>query len=302
MNRIREIERLNDNELKSGYAGTSASWHNDFKSCPWIFIGGLPFKLTEGDIICAFSQWGDIEDIHLIRDEETGKSRGFGFLKYEDPRSGTLAVDNFNGITLLGQTISVDHKDNYEPPKKKKSERDYSDDDEEDVDYAPGHAYKGQKLASEHDLSNGVNPFEVKVVRNEDSNEVDDDLANRDKAIKKRMRKAQRKAIRSQKAKDKAQRKAQRARIREQRREKSTADAVGEDEIELVEGSDIQPDLNIMTWRGRVEPGFVDMERREEELKNSEDICDVCGKRGHTKFDCPVAREHEHVGGMHRRR
>jgi RNA recognition motif-containing protein len=41
-----------------------------------------------------------IEDIHLVRDKGSGKSKGFAFLKYEDQRSTVLAVDNFNGIKV----------------------------------------------------------------------------------------------------------------------------------------------------------------------------------------------------------
>ena len=43
-------------ELGSGTAGTSASWHNDYKDSAWVFIGGLSRKLSEGDVIAVFSQ------------------------------------------------------------------------------------------------------------------------------------------------------------------------------------------------------------------------------------------------------
>ncbi|CAG8470290.1 9232_t:CDS:2 [Racocetra fulgida] len=45
----------------------------------------------------------------LARDKNTGQSKGFAFLKYEDQRSTVLAVDNLNNIQLLGRTIRVDH-------------------------------------------------------------------------------------------------------------------------------------------------------------------------------------------------
>lgn len=45
-----------------------------------------------------------MEDAHLIRDEDTGKSKGFAFLKYEDFRSTVLAVDNFNGMKVRALT------------------------------------------------------------------------------------------------------------------------------------------------------------------------------------------------------
>lgn len=47
--------------------------------------------------------------IKLIRDRDTGKSKGYGFLKYADQRSTVLAVDNLNGATVLGRPIRVDH-------------------------------------------------------------------------------------------------------------------------------------------------------------------------------------------------
>ncbi|XP_056393903.1 RNA-binding motif protein, X-linked 2 isoform X2 [Hyla sarda] len=80
-------------------------------------MGGLPYELTEGDIICVFSQYGEIVNINLVRDKVTGRSRGFCFLCYENQRSTVLAVDNFNGIKLRGRTIRVDHVANYRPPK-----------------------------------------------------------------------------------------------------------------------------------------------------------------------------------------
>lgn len=94
-----------------------SSWHRDYADSAYIYIGGLPYALTEGDVICIFSQYGEPLDIHLMRDKETGKSRGFCFLKYEDQRSTVLAVDNLNGTKILGRTISVDHVSRFRIPK-----------------------------------------------------------------------------------------------------------------------------------------------------------------------------------------
>ena len=57
--------------------------------------------MNEGDIVIVFSQYGEIVDCRLIRDAETGKSKGFAFIAYEDQRSTNLAVDNFNGIEVI---------------------------------------------------------------------------------------------------------------------------------------------------------------------------------------------------------
>lgn len=46
------------------------------------------------------SRYGDISEVKLIRDKESGKSKGFAFIEYYDQRSTVLAVDNFNGIKV----------------------------------------------------------------------------------------------------------------------------------------------------------------------------------------------------------
>lgn len=120
---VRNINKLNERELKLGI-NNNCSWHKIYKGSPWIFIGGLDYDLTEGDIICVFSQYGEVEEINLVRDKKTGKSKGFCFLNYQNTNSTILAVDNLNGIKLCGRTIRVDHVADYRPPKEKKSDSD----------------------------------------------------------------------------------------------------------------------------------------------------------------------------------
>ncbi|KAI7830047.1 hypothetical protein BX661DRAFT_180994 [Kickxella alabastrina] len=90
MNVVQEIRRINETESR---LGTTASWHDEYKDSAYIFIGGLPFGLTEGDVICVFSQFG------------YGKSKGYGFLQ-----STVLAVDNLNGAKVLDRVLRVDHR------------------------------------------------------------------------------------------------------------------------------------------------------------------------------------------------
>ena len=56
---MKNIQRINKRELELGLSGKS-SWHNQYKDSAWIFIGGLDYDLTEGDIICVFSQYGEV--------------------------------------------------------------------------------------------------------------------------------------------------------------------------------------------------------------------------------------------------
>jgi RNA-binding motif X-linked protein 2 len=108
MNSIRAIQQLNKRELEAGIS-PEGSWHTDYRDTAFIYIGGLPFELSEGDIITIFSQYGEPVWIKLARDKETGKSRGFAWIKYEDQRSCDLAVDNLGGASIMDRIIRVDH-------------------------------------------------------------------------------------------------------------------------------------------------------------------------------------------------
>ena len=108
MNAIRQTALLNKRELENAIP-PSASWHVDYRDTAWIYVGGLPLDLSEGDVVTIFSQFGNPTHLNMIRDKETGKTKGFGFLKYEDQRSCDLAVDNLGGADVLGRMLRVDH-------------------------------------------------------------------------------------------------------------------------------------------------------------------------------------------------
>lgn len=103
---MKNITKLSERELHT--TNNKSSWHDQYKDSAWIFVGGLSYDLSEGDIVCVFSQYGEIVNINLIRDKKTGKQKGFCFICFMDQRSTVLAVDNLNGIkvTLLTSTCS----------------------------------------------------------------------------------------------------------------------------------------------------------------------------------------------------
>ncbi|CAN8254948.1 unnamed protein product [Cochlearia groenlandica] len=115
MNPLTLVKRIQSINAKESDLGISeeASWHAKYKNSAYVFVGGLPYDLTEGDLLAVFAQYGEVVDVNLIRDKATGKSKGFAFLAYEDQRSTILAVDNLNGAQVLGRTIRVDHCSKY---------------------------------------------------------------------------------------------------------------------------------------------------------------------------------------------
>jgi len=118
LTQIKNTQKATKAEIDLGISDKS-SWHARFRHSAYVFAGGLPYELTEGDILAVFSQYGEIVDIHLVRDKQSGKSKGFAFLAYEDQRSTVLAVDNLSGARVAGRTIRVEHVDNY---RKKRAE------------------------------------------------------------------------------------------------------------------------------------------------------------------------------------
>lgn len=195
MNVIAEIQRINAAELANGSVGTSASWHTKYADSAWCYVGNMPVALTEGDVICVMSQWGEIEDIHLVRDDDTGKSKGFCFIKYEDARSCVLAVDNFCGTKVLGRSLRVDHVEKYRLPKH------LLEKEEEIARTGPGHAYDGKELANEYNIQQGQDLFapvkqEVKEVK---PGEQIDSISKEERREAKRKRKEERDSKRKEK-------------------------------------------------------------------------------------------------------
>ncbi|KAK1742134.1 RNA-binding protein [Skeletonema marinoi] len=237
MNVISEIQRINQLELSKGLTHTPASWHSKYSSSAWINIGSLPLNLSEGDIICIFSQYGEIDDVHLVREADTGKSRGFAFLKYEDARSCVLAVDNLGGSCVLGRMLRVDHVERYRLPKhvlereeKEAAEAAEEDDsDEKKIEAAEaGHAYKGQELASEYDIHAGQDLFAApkKSDRHDDNNQREEASTTHDSSsmdINAMDSKAERKRRKEERAQKRKEKEEHRRRKEEQKRKKHSS-------------------------------------------------------------------------------
>eukprot|EP00526_Cylindrotheca_closterium_P015751 CAMPEP_0113625608 /NCGR_PEP_ID=MMETSP0017_2-20120614/13230_1 /TAXON_ID=2856 /ORGANISM="Cylindrotheca closterium" /LENGTH=272 /DNA_ID=CAMNT_0000535733 /DNA_START=48 /DNA_END=866 /DNA_ORIENTATION=- /assembly_acc=CAM_ASM_000147 len=202
MNTIREVEKINQQELERGIAGTPASWHSQYRNSPWVYVGNLDHQLTEGDVLCVMSQFGEIEDINLARDEDTGKSRGFAFVKYEDARSCILAVDNLVGIKLCDRSLRVDHMEKYRLPKKLLEQEEAK----EAKNFGAGHAYQDTELANKYSMHQGQDLFSPDAANDDDDEKEEDRLLEEKKRRK------------EEKKQQKEQDKMERRRKREERR------------------------------------------------------------------------------------
>lgn len=72
-----------------------------------LFVGSLSFNTTDKDLESAFSRFGVITEAKIITDRDTGRSRGFGFITFEDDSAAQAAMSEMNGTNLDGRTIAV---------------------------------------------------------------------------------------------------------------------------------------------------------------------------------------------------
>jgi RNA recognition motif-containing protein len=70
-----------------------------------LYVGNLPFTTTEEDLRAAFSVHGTVVSTQIIKDRETGRSRGFGFVEMGD--GADTAVTAMNGSMFQGRTLTV---------------------------------------------------------------------------------------------------------------------------------------------------------------------------------------------------
>lgn len=173
MNAIKKINQLNRQELENNVLDR-ASWHYERRDTNYIYIGGLPSELKEYDVLVIFSQYGIPTHINLVKNEETGELKGFGYLKYNDFRSCVLAIDNLNGIKLLDlHYLRVDHA-NYRLPKGKE-EDDFKIDYSQYVETKNTGSSKMIKLFSEAE-QNDHDPLEN--MKQNDDDELRDPISD----------------------------------------------------------------------------------------------------------------------------
>lgn len=86
-----------------------------------LFVGGLPFSTTDDELAEAFSQFGTVASAKVITDRETGRSKGFGFVEFENDDEGKAAEAGMNGKELGGRTVTV----NEARPREERPRRDF---------------------------------------------------------------------------------------------------------------------------------------------------------------------------------
>ena len=72
-----------------------------------LYVGGLPYSVTEGRLEEIFAEHGTVQSARVISDKFTGQSRGFGFVEMASGEEAQKAIEALNGTQLDGRTLMV---------------------------------------------------------------------------------------------------------------------------------------------------------------------------------------------------
>jgi cold-inducible RNA-binding protein len=72
-----------------------------------IFIGNLNFEASENDVRVTFEQYGAVTRVTMMRDRETGLSRGFAFVEMPNDDEAASAIEDLNGRHAAGRVLTV---------------------------------------------------------------------------------------------------------------------------------------------------------------------------------------------------
>jgi RNA recognition motif-containing protein len=72
-----------------------------------VFVGNLDFNTTRAEVQTLFAQVGEIKDVFLPTDRESGRPRGFAFVEYANDEDAAKAIEKFNGYELGGRALRV---------------------------------------------------------------------------------------------------------------------------------------------------------------------------------------------------
>ncbi|NCF27606.1 MAG: RNA-binding protein [Gammaproteobacteria bacterium] len=72
-----------------------------------IYVGNLPYNLTEDELKAAFSQFGEVSSASIIMDRMSGQSKGFGFVEMPENSEADEAIKALNESALNGRNIKV---------------------------------------------------------------------------------------------------------------------------------------------------------------------------------------------------
>lgn len=80
-----------------------------------LYVGNLSFNTTADGVRAAFAEFGNVEDVHLVSDRETGRSRGFAFVTMSTAEEAAKAIAGMDGRTMDSRPLRVNEAEQRQP-------------------------------------------------------------------------------------------------------------------------------------------------------------------------------------------
>ena len=72
-----------------------------------LYVGGLAYSVTDDELSKLFSEHGKVTSANVIKDRDSGQSKGFGFVEMDDAKEAQSAIKELNGKDVSGRSIIV---------------------------------------------------------------------------------------------------------------------------------------------------------------------------------------------------
>lgn len=72
-----------------------------------MYVGNLNYRVKEGDLEQVMAAYGVVSSVKIIKDRETGKSKGFAFVEMENEEEAAKAMQELNGSDLMGRQMVI---------------------------------------------------------------------------------------------------------------------------------------------------------------------------------------------------
>jgi RNA recognition motif-containing protein len=88
-----------------------------------IYVGNLPFSVSEKDLQEAFSKFGEVSEVSLIADKFSGRSKGFGFVTFANDDDAKKAIEEMDGKDFQGRNLKLSEAKPMDPDRPRRPPR-----------------------------------------------------------------------------------------------------------------------------------------------------------------------------------
>jgi len=88
-----------------------------------LYVGGIPYSTTDDSLRAAFASCGNVTSATIIMDRMTGRSKGFGFVEFENDADADNAINQWNGKEFEGRRLTVNEARPLEPRAPRRDDR-----------------------------------------------------------------------------------------------------------------------------------------------------------------------------------